>query len=67
LKENYYGKAVYSFIDEKQELPFDKYQIPYFFYMDSDLKYKLFFIPEASMPKLTDFYLNNISDRFMKK
>lgn len=67
LKEKYFGKAVYSFIYEEQELPFDKYQIPYFFYMDCDLEYKLFFIPEASMPKLTDFYLKNMSERFMKK
>jgi hypothetical protein len=64
LKKSYYGKSVYSFFDEGQELPFDQYRTPYFFYLDDRLEYKLFFIPDQNQTKVTDFYLNTFKRRF---
>lgn len=67
VKENYYGKKVISFCSEELGLQFEEYNTPFFFIIDGDRITKMFFIPEKSMPELTDFYLRKILDRFFKQ
>ena len=64
LKDKYYGKPVYSFIGDELNLPFEKYHIPYFMMLDQSMECKLFFIPEMSQPRLTEFYLSTVKERY---
>lgn len=62
-KDNYFGKEVYITEDEALCLPFDQYDIPYFFFMDSTMQCKMFFVPDFSQPELTNYYLENVKSR----
>jgi len=64
LKDKYYGKAVYSFTEDELSLPFEKYHIPYFMVLDQSMECKLFFIPEMSHPRLTEFFLSTVKERY---
>jgi hypothetical protein len=66
IKDKYYGKPVYSFTGEELNLPFEEYRIPYFFMLDSQMECNLFFIPELSQPRLTEFYLRTVKTRFFE-
>ena len=64
VKEKYYGKQIISFVSQNLGLPFEEYNTPFLFIIDRDRITKMFFIPEKSLPELTDIYLKNISERF---
>jgi hypothetical protein len=64
VKEKYYGKQIISFCSEGLGLPFEEYNTPFLFIIDRDRITKMFFIPEKSLPELTDVYLKNIKERF---
>jgi len=57
-------KRVYTITKESYLLPFDEFAIPYYFYVDQELKCKLFFIPDSSYPGITEFYLKTIRRRY---
>jgi hypothetical protein len=64
VKEKYYGKQIISFYSEDLGLPFEEYTPPFLFIIDRDRITKMFFIPEKTMPELTDLYLKNIKERY---
>jgi len=64
LKNDYYGKPIYSIPDDHLLLPIDQHNVPYMFVMDSQMECKLLFVPESLHPKLTDFYLKTVKERF---
>lgn len=65
LKKDYYGKPLYSFPDDQLLMPFDQHNVPYMFVLDSHMECRLFFVPESSQPRLTDFYLKTVKERFL--
>lgn len=64
IKEDHYGKNVTSLLLDDLNLPFEQYNIPFFFILDSDFKCKMMFIPDKSFPDLTKYYLETIRARF---
>jgi hypothetical protein len=64
VKESYYGKQIISFCSEDLGLPYEKYNTPFLFIVDRDRICKMIFIPEKSLPELTDLYLNTIIGRY---
>jgi len=67
VKENYYGKKIISFYSGDLGLPFEEYNTPFLFIIDRDRITKMFFIPEKTMPELTDFYMKNVFERFFNR
>jgi hypothetical protein len=64
MKDRYYGKPVISFDSEDLGLPFEEYTTPFIFIMDRERITKMLFVPDKTMPGLTDFYLNLIKERY---
>jgi len=48
-------------------LPIENFNAPFMFMLDKEMKAKLFFVPEMSMPELTKEYLSIIKKRFFRK
>ncbi len=68
ITENMFGKMPYMSLKEDiLGIPMEKINIPYMFILDSTLVVKQFFVPEKSMPELTDTYLNIIKARYFSK
>jgi len=67
IKDKYYGKPVISFDSEDLGLPFEEYNTPFIFIMDKDRITKMMFVPDKTLPDLTDFYLNMIKERYFSK
>lgn len=67
LKDKYYGKPVISFDSEDLGLPFEEYNTPFIFIIDRERITKMLFVPDKTIPDLTDFYLNMIKERYFSK
>ncbi|MFT3737654.1 MAG: hypothetical protein QM786_02750 [Breznakibacter sp.] len=48
-------------------LPMEQKNNPFFFLLTKDMKADLFFVPEKSMPTLTDEYLKIVKKRFFEQ
>lgn len=48
-------------------IPLEKYNIPYYFHIDSNLTMSNFFVPIAGEPKLSTIYLNHTLKNFFTK
>lgn len=66
LKVGSYGKNILSLLDSKLGLPIEDENIPFLFLLDKNGKIKMTFIPDKSMPKYTDKYLELIKSKFLE-
>ena len=67
VKEKYYGKPVISYVLEDLGLPFEEYNIPFLMIIDRDRESKMMFIPEKSMPDLTEMYFKAVKERYFER
>ncbi len=68
LPQNIFEKPV--FLTQKKNLlglPMEKFNTPFMFILDKDMKAEQFFVPEMAMPELTNKYLTIIKRRYFKK
>ena len=54
---NQMDMEVYNLKETKLDIPIEGLDISYMFLLDNDFKAKFVFIPEKTMPRLTDNYL----------
>lgn len=64
FKDDYYGKKVISFHQNKDFPLYEMDTKPYLFIIDKDLRIKQLFIVDSSNPELTKKYLKSIKERY---
>lgn len=55
---------VYFIPDNNLKLPVEEENIPYLFVSDEDCLAKMFFIPEKTMPEISNIYYEQVADRY---
>jgi len=62
LKDNYYGKKIFSYSYGELGLKIEKYHEPYYFILNKEMDVKMFFIPDKLYPELTEKYLKKVKN-----
>ena len=48
------------------DIPLEKYNKPYYFILDSNLRANMFFIPDMTKPELTQKYFEMVKDKYFR-
>lgn len=67
LAHNVYNINFPIYIVDSLPIHLDQFNIPYLFILDKDMQINNLFIPDKTIPKFTDKYINEIQNKYLNK